>query len=223
MCIRDSPGVAGRHVLLNQPWSHWRDVILAELAGPHPDLAAKVTRIDITRYGHAMAMPIPGFTDTNRLWRTSNKDKALLQSKQYPLTHGHLSFAHSDWAGYSVFEEAFTPVSYTHLDVYKRQNQATGLPAAAGADNAGASVLSIDYSGQAPTVTLGQPVLLEDLQLTGLRDASVKTETGRQFNCPHCGAAVAVTLATSQSITCAACNSLIDLSQGCLLYTSRCV
>ncbi len=96
----------------------------------------------------------------------------------------------------------------------RKLNQATGLPAAAGADNAGASVLSIDYSGQAPTVTLGQPVLLEDLQLTGLRDASVKSETGRQFNCPHCGAAVAVTLATSQSITCGACNSLIDLSQG---------
>ena len=78
------------------------------MAGPNPDLAAKVTRIDITRYGHAMAMPIPGFTDINRLWRTSNNDTALLQSKQYPLTHERLNFAHSDWAGYSVFEEAFT-------------------------------------------------------------------------------------------------------------------
>ena len=103
-----APGVAGRHLLLNQPWSHWRDLILAELAGPNPDLAAKVTRIDITRYGHAMAMPIPGFADINRLWRTSNNDTALLQSKQYPLTHERLNFAHSDWAGYSVFEEAFT-------------------------------------------------------------------------------------------------------------------
>jgi len=57
-------------------------------------------------------------------------------------------------------------------------------------------------------------VLLETLQLTGLREASVKSETGRQFNCPNCGAAVAVTLATSQSVTCPSCHSLIDVSGG---------
>ncbi|HEY8905537.1 MAG TPA: DUF4178 domain-containing protein, partial [Rhodoferax sp.] len=78
----------------------------------------------------------------------------------------------------------------------------------------GGSVLSIDYSSQPPTVTLGQPVRLEDLQLTGLRDASVKDDKGRPFNCPNCGAPVTVTLATSQSITCPSCNSLIDVSQG---------
>ncbi len=78
----------------------------------------------------------------------------------------------------------------------------------------GESVLSIDYSAQPPTVSLGQPVLLEDLKLSGLRTESVKDEKGRQFNCPNCGAPVAVTLATSQSITCPSCNSLIDVSQG---------
>lgn len=76
------------------------------------------------------------------------------------------------------------------------------------------SVLSIDYSSQPPAVTRGQPVRLEDLQLVGLRDASIKDEKGRQFNCPNCGAPVTVTLAGSQSITCPSCNSLIDVSQG---------
>jgi len=77
-----------------------------------------------------------------------------------------------------------------------------------------AAVLSLDYGSQPPTVALGQSVQLEDLQLTGLRDESAKTEAGRQFNCPNCGAPVTVALATSQSITCGACNSLIDVSQG---------
>ncbi len=78
----------------------------------------------------------------------------------------------------------------------------------------GGRVLSIDYSTRPPTVTLGEPVELEALKLTGLRDESVKTEAGRQFNCPNCGAPVAVTLANSQSVTCGSCNSLIDVSGG---------
>ncbi len=78
----------------------------------------------------------------------------------------------------------------------------------------GGAVFSIDYSTQPPFVTLGQAVLLQDLKLTGLRDASVKSESARQFNCPNCGAPVAVALASSQSVTCGACNSLIDVSQG---------
>jgi hypothetical protein len=48
--------------------------------------------MDITRYGHAMAIPVP-----------------LPQSHtgQLPDAFGRIRFAHSDWAGYSVFEEAF--------------------------------------------------------------------------------------------------------------------
>ena len=80
--------------------------------------------------------------------------------------------------------------------------------------NADERVLSIDYSSRPPTVTLGQPVQLEGLQLTGLKDESTEQEKGRQFNCPNCGAAVAVHLDSSQSVTCASCNSLIDMSGG---------
>ena len=85
---------------------------------------------------------------------------------------------------------------------------------ASGKGVAGGQVLSIDYSTQPPTITLGEPVELEALKLTGLRDESVKTEGARQFNCPNCGASVAITLASSQSVTCSACNSLIDVSSG---------
>jgi hypothetical protein len=97
-----------RQLLLDRPWEHWRDDILAELALAHPDLPHKATRIDITRYGHAMATPAPqnksqiGHTP---LW---NKRIALSKKERYRLRHGSLTFAHSDWVGYSVFEEAFT-------------------------------------------------------------------------------------------------------------------
>lgn len=75
-------------------------------------------------------------------------------------------------------------------------------------------VLSIDYGTQPPGLSIGQSVLLDDLKLSGLRDESVRDEKGREFSCPNCGAPVAVLLASSQSITCASCRSIIDLSQG---------
>ena len=75
-------------------------------------------------------------------------------------------------------------------------------------------VLSIDYSSQPPAVSIGQSVLLDELKLSGLRDQSVKDEAGRQFFCPNCGAQLTVQLASSQSMSCGACHSIIDLSQG---------
>jgi hypothetical protein len=86
------PGV-GRRLLLEKPWSAWRDETLAELSVAHPDLEAKVTRMEFSRYGHAMAVPVP---------------RQPGASEQGGRVHERLSFAHSDWAGYSVFEEAFT-------------------------------------------------------------------------------------------------------------------
>ncbi|GAB2519889.1 MAG: DUF4178 domain-containing protein [Comamonadaceae bacterium] len=75
-------------------------------------------------------------------------------------------------------------------------------------------VLSIDYGHQPPNVERGKSVLLEDLQLQGLKDESAKDEKGRQFNCPHCGAPVQVQLASTKSITCGSCASIIDLGSG---------
>jgi ribosomal protein S27E len=78
----------------------------------------------------------------------------------------------------------------------------------------GGSVLSIDYGVQPPAVSLGRAVLLDDLGMSGLRADTAKAETGRHFNCPQCGAALTVHLASTQSLTCSSCNSLIDVSQG---------
>lgn len=90
---------ATRKLLLERPWSHWRDTVLAELSVPHPDLRAKLTRIDIARYGHAMGIPVPGLR--------GNAALAALQRRE-PAASARLHFAHSDLSGYSIFEEAFT-------------------------------------------------------------------------------------------------------------------
>jgi len=86
----------GRRRLLERPWTAWRDELLAELAAPHPDLPRQATRIEITRYGHAMAMPTPGL-----LGHLARGGPGLPAD-------GRLLFAHGDWSGYSIFEEAFT-------------------------------------------------------------------------------------------------------------------
>ena len=108
--LGDVPG--GRELLLQRPWSNWRDAVLAELGAAHPDLAAKTLRIDITRYGHAMAVPVPGVLNQIRLQRTSIQRKQLSKSEYSDALiwpdAPQLAFAHSDWSGYSVFEEAFT-------------------------------------------------------------------------------------------------------------------
>jgi len=108
--LGDVPGgpSAGRQQLLDKPWAVWRDAILAEVAVAHPDLAGKTSRIDLTRYGHAMAVPVPVNSSQISLWHPSNKRGQLSKSERHPIRHERLTFAHSDWAGYSVFEEAFT-------------------------------------------------------------------------------------------------------------------
>lgn len=90
---------AQRKNLYEQPWTHWRDAVLAELSAPHPDLPGKVTRLEVMRYGHAMSTPVPGIRSNAAL-------RALQQPLQAPWQRLH--FAHSDLSGYSVFEEAFT-------------------------------------------------------------------------------------------------------------------
>ncbi|MDB5750901.1 MAG: amine oxidase, partial [Ramlibacter sp.] len=87
-----APGEAGRGELLRRPWTDWRDRIVSELAVPHSDLLHLLTRMEVARYGHAMTIPAPG----------------LLASLPAPPDSARLQYAHSDWAGYSIFEEAFT-------------------------------------------------------------------------------------------------------------------
>ena len=93
----------GRKLLLERPWTGWRDDLLAELSVPHPDLPALATRIEITRYGHAMSIPRPGLMAEIGSQRTAPDD-----AHRGSVIAGRLSFAHADWSGYSIFEEAFT-------------------------------------------------------------------------------------------------------------------
>ncbi len=86
---------ASRGELLAKPWQHWAQVVSAELTTTHPDLPAKLDRIDLCRFGHAMSIPTPGLRGSGEL--------AALNDAQ-----GRVVFAHSDLAGYSVFEEAYT-------------------------------------------------------------------------------------------------------------------
>jgi hypothetical protein len=87
-----APGEAARADLLRQPWTYWRERVLSELAVPHRDLSRKLTQVEVARYGHAMAIPVPG----------------ALSALPAPPDSARVQYAHGDWAGYSIFEEAFT-------------------------------------------------------------------------------------------------------------------
>ena len=104
----------GRAQLLARPWTHWRDAVVAELSAAHPDLAAKTEHIALVRHGHAMAVPTPGTlaqvaalrasVQPARSGRSARSADLALAFADAP----RLAFAHTDWSGYSVFEEAFT-------------------------------------------------------------------------------------------------------------------
>ena len=95
---RDAAALArNRQALLAEPWGAWSRRVVDDLARAHPDLPAKVVRADLMRYGHAMAIPAPGV-----------RGSAALRALAEPEAGARLHFAHSDLAGYSVFEEAFT-------------------------------------------------------------------------------------------------------------------
>ena len=79
-------------------------------------------------------------------------------------------------------------------------------------------VATLDYEHpQNPTLSIGEPVRLAELKLTGLRDdadATAAKLAGRSFDCPNCGASVAPKREDTQSLSCAACHSVIDISKG---------
>jgi monoamine oxidase len=104
-----------RRDLLAKPWAQHRDETLADLAVAHPDIGQRAVHVNITRYGHAMAVPTPAFTHQIALKPKYLLLKQLSKKERYGISEqasitpatARLRFAHSDWAGYSVFEEAF--------------------------------------------------------------------------------------------------------------------
>lgn len=91
--VVDRTPKAAREWMAARPWSGWRDEILADLTRAHPDIADCVARIDVMRWGHAMARPSPGV-----LGRVA----ALERWEPAP----GLLVAHADLSGLSLFEEA---------------------------------------------------------------------------------------------------------------------
>ncbi|HMN22707.1 MAG TPA: FAD-dependent oxidoreductase [Ottowia sp.] len=107
--LGDSAAVRQR--LLDTPWTDWRDAILAELGAAHPDLAAKTERIALVRHGHAMAVPRPGMLRQVARLRGAPQDGSGGRAPAPALVFDdapRLAFAHADWSGCSLFEEAFT-------------------------------------------------------------------------------------------------------------------
>jgi phytoene dehydrogenase-like protein len=87
--------VAQRHSLLNDSANIWAERVFQQLEPAHPDIRQRVKRMDLMRWGHAMAIPAPGVAH----------HPALLALRA---ARGRIRFAHADLAAYSVFEEAFT-------------------------------------------------------------------------------------------------------------------
>jgi hypothetical protein len=81
--------------------------------------------------------------------------------------------------------------------------------------NTAGEVGTLDYSQpQAPTWSIGRSVAISELKMTGLADAGEKTLAGRAIQCPSCGTALEVKLASTQSIVCFQCRHVVDVSQG---------
>lgn len=71
-----------------------------------------------------------------------------------------------------------------------------------------------DIDVQRPGWSVGRSVLLAELALQGLKDGSEKTLGARGVECPNCGTALEVKLATTQSLVCTNCAAVVDISQG---------
>ena len=91
--VVDRSATDGRVWLRDLPWSSWRDYIVADLSRAHPDIRNSIARIDVRRWAHAMARPVPGVL---------HRMQQLQQWAPAP----HLFVAHADMTGFSLFEEA---------------------------------------------------------------------------------------------------------------------
>jgi hypothetical protein len=82
--------------------------------------------------------------------------------------------------------------------------------------NEAGEVATLDASDPARVAwSVGRAVALSELRMHGLLDAqSEKTVSGRSLACPNCGAALDIQLASTKSVTCSQCQSVVDVSQG---------
>jgi hypothetical protein len=85
---------AERQRLLAGDLAHWTRHVVAALSAMHPGIAREITRVAITRWGHAMIRPVPGLLFGEALARA-----------RAPL--GRVRPCAADVAGLPLFEEAF--------------------------------------------------------------------------------------------------------------------
>ncbi|OGA05063.1 MAG: hypothetical protein A3I00_07885 [Betaproteobacteria bacterium RIFCSPLOWO2_02_FULL_64_12] len=78
---------------MEAPRQFWAEMALADIGRAHADIRDVTTSVDVFRWGHAMARPVPGF-----IW---GKARQLLTRPR-----ARLHLAHSDLSGFSLFEEA---------------------------------------------------------------------------------------------------------------------
>jgi hypothetical protein len=62
--------------------------------------------------------------------------------------------------------------------------------------------------------SLGRSVALSELDFTGLKDSSEKTLRAQGVECPSCGTALEIKLASTQSLSCPQCSAVVDISAG---------
>ena len=86
-------GRATRADLLQEPWSHWADLLADDLESMVPGIGADLTRLDVYAWGHHMVVPYPGFLTSD-----------LRRNLTRPL--GRITFAHADRNGMPSFELA---------------------------------------------------------------------------------------------------------------------
>ena len=82
-----------RKRLLAAGWADLAASVVADLSVAHRDIAGKVERVDLYRWGHAMSRPAPGSLFSPGRVRAAE-----------PV--GRLRFAHADLSGLPLFEEA---------------------------------------------------------------------------------------------------------------------
>ena len=86
--------IAARRSLMTQSWREQTQQVLADLRVAYPAIDRYVNAIDVVRWGHAMIVPTPGLRSSPAFQAIRNFDTRVY-------------LAHSDLAGYSIFEEAF--------------------------------------------------------------------------------------------------------------------
>ncbi|HEX5801415.1 MAG TPA: NAD(P)-binding protein [Azospira sp.] len=91
--LADVAPARGRELLLGLSREAWAAAVLSDLARPHPEIHELTTRLDVVRYGHAMARPTVGF-----VWGGAREAFAVDRPR--------IRFAHADVSGFSLFEEA---------------------------------------------------------------------------------------------------------------------